>query len=375
MPYTENVTTKVIYPYATSFGHTCGDPNYWGPQARQYRKTSSWSNDKISRPRPPEPLWLNQTALPMQWTKMVKAQFERKIDGPYPHVKRVGGFLVYCDYSYITEYLHSTNIAPPGSPEPTNWELEARSRIKDELCNLGETLFEYRETGRMFSTLAETMYDGWQWYRKRKIPKRLQKRITPASIPASYLAAEFGIKPLMNDCFAAYDVFKHRVQLPIYRRVYAKGKSISSSASGTWTRSDRATIYCQLEPERETITLGNPFELSWNLIPFSLVVDWVIPIGETLSAMDALRSVTWMTGSLSRKESFEGEFAVPVNSPGFEVVEPYHITYKSHRRDTLSSIPFAQPPLRWEPSKSWGHITKGLSLLYLLRGFGKGGVR
>lgn len=373
-------------------GHVCTWPNHADHSLKPVRIVEKYTNDKISRIKPSEPLWMYPTALPKQWTNTTEPDLYR-LQQEFRHLLRPWLQPSYwCSFTRSYEYIGShRNPGFNDYPDATNWQLEARLKVKEELVNLGETLFEYRESARMFRNLAETLWDAYQTVRGKKVfskgglnrlppklrryrtmPYRLRKRLTPASIPAAYIAAEFGVKPLMNDCFLAYDALYNRVQLPIYRRIYAKGTSGSKGEDDGWYRSDRATLYMELEPERDLITMGNPFELAWNLIPFSLVVDWVIPIGETLSALDALRNVKWVKGVLSTKTEFR--LLRPLNqaaAPSYTLVRPYRQEYKSHERTVLNSIPFAQQPLRWKPSRSWSHVTKGLALLYLLRGYGR----
>lgn len=369
MAYTETKTFTMVHRHSR-LNNGCGNDvvNLSLDPSTVYRVLK---NDKISRPRPSEPLWKNMTALPLQYRWKQWCQFERKQEvvnslyRPPPRYRNTP-----CSFTYLNEICGVT-YGLNSSPEKTNWALKARLRVKDELVNLGETLFEYQETARMFRTTAETLYDAYRTVRGR-MPYRLQRRLTPASLPAAYIGGEFGVKPLMNDLFLSAMVLQDRIQLPIYRRIFAQDTSGVKGRDG-WYRSDRATFYMELEPNRDIVTFGNPFELAWNLIPFSLVVDWVIPIGETLSAMDALKNVKWQMGTLSQKDEFR-RGGVPPN-PGYTVIRDHKTHYKSHVRHLLPSIPFAESPLRWEPSGSWNHVSKGLALLYLLSGRGTGSTR
>lgn len=39
------------------------------------------------------------------------------------------------------------------------------------------------------------------------------------------------------------------------------------------------------------LSLTNPLEVAWELVPFSFVVDWMLPIGDYLSNMSALHGI------------------------------------------------------------------------------------
>jgi hypothetical protein len=46
--------------------------------------------------------------------------------------------------------------------------------------------------------------------------------------------------------------------------------------------------------------LSNPAALAWELVPYSFVVDWMIPVGDYLSSLDAVNGLTFRRGTLSR---------------------------------------------------------------------------
>jgi hypothetical protein len=131
------------------------------------------------------------------------------------------------------------------------------------------------------------------------------------------------------------------------------------------TTSKRAICYVDLDPETSPFTYGNPAELAWEVIPFSFVVDWAIPIGDTLSALDALRGVTGIQGTESAKYTrvTKGWIRRP-NYQGVYLTSstPGSVYYKGHQRSVITSIPLPPVP-RWDPSSSWKTVANGLALL------------
>lgn len=53
--------------------------------------------------------------------------------------------------------------------------------------------------------------------------------------------------------------------------------------------------------EFSSLGLINPLEIIWELVPYSFVVDWFLPVGNWLSSMTADAGFTFQGGSLSRK--------------------------------------------------------------------------
>ena len=62
--------------------------------------------------------------------------------------------------------------------------------------------------------------------------------------------------------------------------------------------------------ELSSVGLINPVELAWELLPYSFVVDWFLPIGPWISALTADVGFTFVTGGQSRKTTM-----VPNGSP------------------------------------------------------------
>lgn len=345
--------------------------------------------DKEQRPKPPEPLWMYPTPRAKQYHTKIWYRKERRTYPTTLNIIENGKYVKY-PVTYIKEWWGDINTYGIGTASPTNWETKARTKIKSELVNIGESLAEYRETAKLFRQTGEILFDIYRTLRKGRVPVRLQRRyqqwsgkqtktylempwrlrnrLTPDAIPTMYLIGEWGIKPLISDLQASVEVLDGRVQLPIFRRLYVH--ATSGNKTRGWHRSDRATFYMKLDPDRGNFTAGNLLELGWELTPFSFMIDRLIPIGEWLSTLDALKSVTWMTGSVTRKEQVRF-WRDEIINPGYTIVEKGLYLQKSHQRFVHSTIPMAPPPLRWEPSKSWRHVAQGLALLYLLRGYGK----
>jgi hypothetical protein len=68
----------------------------------------------------------------------------------------------------------------------------------------------------------------------------------------------------------------------------------------------RYVVYYQVNyPEMPSYTalgLTNPALLAWELVPFSFVLDWLLPIGDWLSSLDATVGLQFSDGSMSVKK-------------------------------------------------------------------------
>jgi hypothetical protein len=161
--------------------------------------------------------------------------------------------------------------------------------------------------------------------------------------------------------------------MPIVRRVtaYASDTEAFDDESSTLRQkefhktSKSAIGYIWLDPNHRQFTLGNPAYLAWELIPYSFVVDWAIPIGDWLMSLDALFGVKKIEGVVTTKSvitchRYSKVMAVDTR----KVYQSGPALYKSTKisRGTFNSIPI--PPLpRWSPSTSYKAVANGIALL------------
>ena len=82
-------------------------------------------------------------------------------------------------------------------------------------------------------------------------------------------------------------------------------------------------LWARLDPEWQgarafnQLGLLNPVSLAWELVPWSFVVDWVLPIGSVLSALSAPAGLIFIDGSLSARTSAEGPYTQVCFWPGY----------------------------------------------------------
>jgi hypothetical protein len=134
------------------------------------------------------------------------------------------------------------------------------------------------------------------------------------SLASNWLELQYGWKPLIQDVKASMDALKrlNDTSSPLVRRVTASAKVKTNSASpilsqfsnpsnriGTHNVDSFTSVKFVLRykiDDRFKAFLAqtgftNPINLVWEIVPFSFVVDWFIPIGpylETLSSWDGL---------------------------------------------------------------------------------------
>lgn len=317
-------------------------------------------NPKESRPYPDEPVWLHPTNQAEQYDYILNDGVMESPFLPY-----------YSIYRKLRD--QALNPAPyiEVFPSSLDWQTKMRLDIKDVSVNLGVSLVEYRETAKMFRNFAVGARDAWRLFKGKK---RSRSRLRPCDVAASELTVSYGVEPLVSDLFDSWEILKTRLDGgPLYRRFTSTVRETGSAYRNVtgptgidWDMQQRAICYVQLEPNWSSFTLGNPLELAWEVIPFSFVVDWAIPVGDALSALDALKDVKSIVGTVTTKKKYKHSFEhAKVEDQGYTMIVPASCVYSSHQRTTNYSIPLPRVPT-WNPSKSWRAIVHGLSLLTTL---------
>lgn len=118
------------------------------------------------------------------------------------------------------------------------------------------------------------------------------------SVASNWLEFSFGWSPLIGDIYSAVDVLQNPIKSirPMGRATGGSDvvSNISGSYPSSYTRQDfYFTLFAQVSAEvtvdnpnlwlANNLGLINPGTIIWELIPFSFVVDWFIPVEAFLS--------------------------------------------------------------------------------------------
>jgi hypothetical protein len=243
-----------------------------------------------------------------------------------------------------------------------------RLKIKDTSVNLASSVAEFGETLGMLKQFASIGFDIYRHVRRGRFGELIHRYGQWQNIPAAILAMNFGIKPLAKDIYDTCGALSKALEVPVAKRFHVKvmdeETSSSSSYHRKWKVTKYATVFVEYDPVKWTnITLGNPAEWAWEIIPFSFIVDQMVPIADWLSSLDALKGVKSTVGTVTTKR----EYKCTEYPSGYDSVSPWpSYSYKEHSRATVSSIPIPSLPT-YKPSGSLMSVLNDLSVLALLR--------
>lgn len=199
---------------------------------------------------------------------------------------------------------------------------EALLRIADGKAQLGNMLAESKKT---FHHLLDTSVQLLTAYRAArrgewtKVQKALGlgfKDVLAGSSPANrWLEYQYGWKPLMSDIHSLYGILGGNLKsgAPL---VYGRGSGHRSQSTSS-TQTDASTkiyskefkfeqkVVCKIHAKFDAskwrtasqVGLLNPLAIGWELVPFSFVLDWFMPVGNVLEAMTARAGLSFVSGA------------------------------------------------------------------------------
>lgn len=218
--------------------------------------------------------------------------------------------------------------------------------LKDMKVNFSQAFAEREQTSSLVLSSAKRLANAFETLknirrgklpRKRNLRKQVIRRQNQAAFDQSakflgvstkklnkgsktaanmWLELQYGWKPLLSDIYGSmvtlhendldeperyrYTIKKRRQKA--YRVRYGEGlggiheEGFYEGTLSCFVRLD----YVKLNPPASAAaSLGvlNPAELTWELLPYSFVVDWFLPVGDYLSTLDADTGFRYLGGS------------------------------------------------------------------------------
>lgn len=264
-------------------------------------------------------------------------------------------------------------VGSPGPPPAPDWQTALRLAIKDQKVNLANALAEAGQTNRMFFDNAKAIADSFRALRRgdtRKAFKALgaQPRQLRGTVANRWLELRYGWLPLLSDLHGSVQELQTAFNRPFYRKVQVRkvaenrlvregtrlpgNPGVATSSDDSYKTVTKVVAYVRGNPPVETrLGFTNPLGVAWELLPYSFVVDWFIPIGNWLNAMDADVGTTHCYGTVTTKT---------------KIISTTSLGSHYHRREYVRSVFDGVPALplpSYKPSLGVIQIANGLALL------------
>lgn len=258
------------------------------------------------------------------------------------------------------------------------------SKARNSPIDLGVSLGEYRETAELVEGAMRKTAGLYRAVRKfdfsealRVVTGRRNRKFSDAAHAAAdaWLGFTYGVKPLMRDVYGAMDALSSKDDQVVVHVVRAsvsecfRDSAETSACKGNVTGQIKASgkfTYRVDNPLLFTLDqLGviNPIALTWELIPFSFVVDWFIPIGNFLRGVVPPPGISQVSGYTYVKAKGRETRATDLGLPGSDGWHTSLVTreiYKDRRIFTgFPNVTLVVPDLSLTKSQ----LMSGISLL------------
>lgn len=194
-----------------------------------------------------------------------------------------------------------------------------------------------------------------------------------------WMELQYGWKPLLGDAKSAAEtlaaqVYKHNnIIIRAGKRVEGSvicGAPDTVTPKGTFVHGKRLKVYfARGSSLMHDLHLDDPFTLAWETYPLSFVVDWFLPIGDYISALENSFQMPVTKVVTSEKTELYCDTALFADIGSRPTIISASLPFVHHevtlKRTVTDGLPF--PPLpsfnKWEKTLSWQHALSGIALL------------
>lgn len=216
-----------------------------------------------------------------------------------------------------------------------------------------------------------------------RVRRRSSTSNVTKTLSSEWLALQYGWKPLISDVYnsaeqlaAMSDV--RRIQLVSSktargfhssRVTWYNVPNVTRIAQGRYTRKYTYVFSHSSEILKDLSKWGvtNPASVAWEVLPWSFVFDWFIPLGNYIDNWDATLGLTFEKGSLTTFDKYTVQF----KAAGIELVDG--TTFSCHGDGRIEHVFCTRSPLGGFPLPNLPsflpHLTqnRGISAVALLR--------
>lgn len=272
-------------------------------------------------------------------------------------------------------------------------------KVKNQDVNLAQALAEYRQSAGMFVETLTRCGNALLALKKGRLTRAASLLFpkTKKELANDWLLFQYGIKPLLSDIDGAAKMLAipedRYFDIIVRRKRKVPGKRVEGSAgvgySSAWF--ETTDVYSELEVEvkykvrlkitsptanveREMARLGfgNLNSVAWEVIPWSFIIDWVLPIGDYLNNLDAFSGLTVVSAHKTTfvKETVTWSRIFGGYQQGWRTAASSPMGYVNERVLVRREVNIPIPPLPTPDFKnpfSTGHFANALALFTQLR--------
>lgn len=335
---------------------------------------------------------------------------DRPLTGPYRVWNKWKGGSYFSGMEWTGAYHGIIGVSGVNYVAPLTWdandELKLIGKLKEAIdgsdFNMSVFLAEGTQSLDMITNAASTIYRSYRAARKGRFdlageilrkgaylsPRAAAKVSKSKSTANSWLELQYGWIPLLQDAKAGAEQLAHRMGIPFQKRYQVRRRKTGSLPLSSGMVDDqpgfstRKTVIdvqyiAYVKEQSSSVALSgilDPELVAWELLPYSFVADWFIPIGDYLEARAFSNRIG--VGSYIRTErkvetvkDFVGNAKPNTNPSYFDVVYTSCPKSGGYSRTVINrtvSSTLSVPTPEFKSLKkvaSWQHCANAVALL------------
>jgi hypothetical protein len=315
--------------------------------------------------------------------------YQRDLGFGYTERISLGNVASYPNEQLYSTYTISNSAVVASFPSPVHLAdayTKARARLADKVnnmsVNLAQAFGERKQTADLLASSANRIAAAALALRRGRLgdfvsalslgPKQVPSakkwgRVlnTPPSkrVSSHWLEYQYGWKPLIQDAFGVAEALSNHLDSDRYNigvhasataeeRVKHTGSGLSASTFKVSKTKTKMSLTYRMESAGRAVLaqtgISNPALLAWELLPYSFVVDWFLPVGNYLQALNAFDGFVFVDGwqsSLTAMQYEESVNASVLDYPGGPIWRRTNVNYGAstdralYTRTRLSGFP------------------------------------
>lgn len=279
------------------------------------------------------------------------------------------------------------------------------AKIKDQKVDVGVAIGEHKQTMRLvadnairiagalsalkrgdFAGAANKFGSGLKTRARGRFDRDYVGRDRSKALSRAWLELQYGWKPLLDDIYGACEQLAKQPR-QVYQQVTGHA-FYGHTISGTYQKSSysqcredgihrldekfvvRYSTANLIVQDLNTIGLLNPATVAWELMPWSFVIDWFLPIGNWLGSFGYTAGLTFMDGCHTTYEEITSTavytnfgFNGTNNLDGVRIKKSKSVKVQRVKIYSFPAVPYPS----FKNPVSTGHMLNALALLTQLR--------
>lgn len=316
---------------------------------------------------------------------------------------------VYSGMGRVTMGTSHAALFSNGAPfGPDAWSQDVRDKCDQKVLstmsnmkiNLAQAFAERRQTANLlvnnvnrfvsfailfrkgkFAAANRALGKRSRYFAGKKFPPDYLRRPAQRDFANLWLEYSYGWKPLLGDIYGAAELLaqtytgtrpesrgassenSHNILLDSGISEGLRGQGVATIRHGCKMKvwydvEDAALDACK------STGISNPALLAWELLPYSFVVDWFIPVGNYLQNINASAGLRFVKGFRTTRSTFQGSASSTTDGSRWWLSGGFPARFDGAQlyRESLTSFPTAKLP-SFQMGLNLSQVTSGISLL------------